>query len=274
MINFLGYLSLFSFIIIPVAIIWIIVNLVIKHKQKAPLITLLVGIVLLITGISLTYLPIGNTKLELDSTHINTDSDGLATLTGKASPNSTVEISSDNSPFDDYIKANKSGKFEEYFDLNGGRKKHVYSVSVLTKNNVNGPSKKVTITNATYKRVQKAKEESIEKENRESTSKSQKNKFGFEKSVKELARNTGKNFFNETLKVKFNDEDSEVTFYIPDDSTALSKEDKNKIATYLFNRTDKLAAISDVESPTTKFIQTYDYNTIARTTITGGIKVY
>lgn len=274
MIDFLGYSSLASFIIIPIAIIWIIVNLIIKHKQRASLTTLLVGIVLLIMGIILTYLPIGNTKLELDSTHINTDSNGLATLTGKASPNSTVEISSDDSTFDDYIKANKSGKFDEYFDLNGGRKKHVYSVSVLTKNNVNGPSKKITITDTTYNRVQKAKEESINKENRENTNKSEKNNFGFQQSVKELARNTGKNFFNAPLKVKFNNEDSEVTFYIPNDSTALSKEDKNKIATYLFNRTDKLAAMSSVESPTTKFIQTYDYNTIARSTITGNVKVY
>lgn len=76
------------------------------------------------------------------------------------------------------------------------------------------------------------------------------------------------------VSVKFNSDDSEVTFYVPDGATELSKSDKRTIASYLFEHTKKIASLSDVDEPSLQYIQTRDYENIARTTMLGGIKVY
>lgn len=281
MISFLGNISLLSLVIIPIAIIWIIIRLVRKKKLKPSLIALCVGFALAILGIGLS-IAMGDTKLSLSSTHLKTNSTGMAVLKGKSNPGALVKISSDNTTFDETVKTDSHGNFEEEFDFNGGQKVHKYTVSATSKNRGASADKNVTVIDSTYASAKKARDKQESRDEsatdseyatkRESSSDS---KVAFEKSVKVLAKNfSSRTNISGAVSVKFNSDDSEVTFYVPDGATELSKSDKRTIASYLFEHTKKIASLSDVDEPSLQYIQTRDYENIARTTMLGGIKVY
>lgn len=275
MLNFLEAFSLISFIIIPVAIIWILVSLIRHHKLKIPIFVLLVGVILMTLGFSLAYLPIFNTQLSLNKSTVKTDSDGYATVRGKATPGSIVEIQSDATSFDDYVKANKNGSFEDQLLYYGGSKKHVYTVSSGMKGRYESSDKTLTVIDTTYAPKERARKKIVDNDDNSNLAANKEDHKAFEQSVNKLATNASSKLgISNSISTKFNNKDSEVTFYLPDSATSLSKKDKKTIATYLFSRTEKLAALSDVDAPTTQFIQTKDYDNVARTTITDGIKVY
>ncbi|WP_367294837.1 hypothetical protein [Levilactobacillus yonginensis] len=275
MLNFFEAFSLISFIIIPVAIIWALVSLKRHHKLKVPLLALLTGVILMALGFGLAYLPIFNTQLSLNKSTIKTDSDGYATVRGEATPGSIVEIQSNVTSFDDYVKTNKSGFFEDHLLYYGGHKEHVYTASAGMKGRYESPDKTLTVIDTTYAPKERARKKIVDKDDSSNLTANKEDQKAFEQSVNELATNASSKLgISNSISAKFNNKDSEVTFYLPDSATSLSKKDKKTIATYLFSHTEKLAALSDIDAPTTQFIQTKDYDNIARTTVTGGIKIY
>lgn len=96
----------------------------------------------------------------------------------------------------------------------------------------------------------------------------------FSKSVSELAKNIG-NSNNLPISAKVSDNGASVVYYVPESASSMSKDDKSTLASDLIPRTDKLADMCSVDQPTDIYIQTADtYKTIAKTTLTGGTKVY
>ncbi|WP_440311325.1 hypothetical protein ACPWRU_05625 [Lactiplantibacillus plantarum subsp. plantarum] len=96
----------------------------------------------------------------------------------------------------------------------------------------------------------------------------------FSKSVSALAKNIG-NSNNLSISAKVSDNGASVVYYVPESASSMSKDDKSTLASDLIPRTDKLADMCSVDQPTDIYIQTADtYKTIAKTTLTGGTKVY
>lgn len=96
----------------------------------------------------------------------------------------------------------------------------------------------------------------------------------FSKSVSALAKNIG-NSNNLSISAKVSDNGASVVYYVPESASSMSKDDKSTLASDLIARTDKLADMCSVDQPTDIYIQTADtYKTIAKTTLTGGTKVY
>lgn len=99
-----------------------------------------------------------------------------------------------------------------------------------------------------------------------SSSSSKQDIQGFQKSVQELASNSGD-------QASF-DDDTSVKITVSDDMAGNTYDNKKQFANGIITRIDKIGNMCDLNSVPFVYIQTQSGDNIARTTITGGIKVY
>lgn len=99
-----------------------------------------------------------------------------------------------------------------------------------------------------------------------SSSSSKQDIQGFQKSVQELASNSG-------AQASFPD-DTSVKITVSDDMAGDTYDNKKQFANGIMTRIDKIGNMCNLNSVPFVYIQTQSGDNIARTTITGGIKVY